>query len=341
MVKDMSSRFEKYEYDNNSSLDNMSRTSRNKDIYNSTDMSELSRIKTNNNVSIISDGTKEIDLEKIKKYIYSVNNDETEEKRRRLSLELPKEEEKVIERKEEKDYDINSVLERARERKESNYELERHRKLNNTGYDILKSIKTRKIDDEEDLTPSIDELNTEEKTIVDLIQNIQKDRKNNKDLEMFSELMSDNEETAVMAAIDDEISNTESFKAALEDITQNLESIKEPLTELTEQLYLEKEKLKQRGEEYQTEELGEEDSETVQEERNTEEFNTETTPRISSIDKSFYTNSLSFNKTDFEGFEELEKNVKRSNTFTKIAIILIILLLVATVVVIVNFAFGK
>ena len=40
----MSSRMEKYE---NSSLNNMSRTKRNQDIYNVTDMNELSRIKTN------------------------------------------------------------------------------------------------------------------------------------------------------------------------------------------------------------------------------------------------------------------------------------------------------
>lgn len=61
---------EKYE---NSSLDNMSRTKRNQDIYNVTDMNELSRIKTNTNVSIISDASKEIDIEKIKKYIENMN----------------------------------------------------------------------------------------------------------------------------------------------------------------------------------------------------------------------------------------------------------------------------
>ena len=49
-------------YDN-VSLDNMSRTKRNQTVYNSNDMSNLSRIKTNTNVSVISDAPKEIDID--------------------------------------------------------------------------------------------------------------------------------------------------------------------------------------------------------------------------------------------------------------------------------------
>ncbi len=156
----MSSRMEKYD---NVSLDNMSRTKRNKTIYNSNDMSNLSRIKTNTNVSIISDAPKEIDLEKIKNYVYSLN-DENEEKKKRISLELPEEEEVVVERKEIKNYDINTVLEKAKDNRESDYGEDRYRKINNTQIDILKNIK---IKDEviepyvdEDLTAPIDELNT-------------------------------------------------------------------------------------------------------------------------------------------------------------------------------------
>ena len=135
----MSSRMEKYD---NISLDNMSRTKRNQSIYNSTDMSKLSRIKTNTNVSVISDAPKEIDLEKIKNYVYSLD-DEKEEKKRRISLELPKEEDVVVERKEVKSYDINSILEKARDSRESDYEEERYRKINNTQIDILKNIKIK------------------------------------------------------------------------------------------------------------------------------------------------------------------------------------------------------
>ena len=186
---------DKYE---NLSLDNMSRTKRNQDIYNSTDMSDLSRIKTNTNVSVISDAPKEINLEKIISYVNSMEEG-NDEKRKRVSLELPKEEEVVVERREEKDYDINSVLERARDKRESDYEEERHRKLNNTQIDILKNIKIKEETIEtvrdEDITLPIDELdeelNTQEKTIVDLIQNIQSNSSKGKK-ELFEDLMGDN-----------------------------------------------------------------------------------------------------------------------------------------------------
>ena len=59
----------------NSELGGLSRTKRNQDIYNSTNMSELSRIKTNTNVSVISDAPKEINIEKINSEI-KINMDE-------------------------------------------------------------------------------------------------------------------------------------------------------------------------------------------------------------------------------------------------------------------------
>ena len=188
MVNAMSSRMDKYE--NNISYDSLSRTKRNEHIYNSTDMNELSRIKTNNNVSIISDGGKTVNLEKIKSYIDSINNND-EDERKKISIDIPEKEELVIVRKEEKDYDINAVLEKAKENQETDYEENRHRKINNTQIDILKSIKIKNTKKSEDLTPSVDELNTEEKTIVDLIQNIQNNSSNAKK-ESKNDLFEDN-----------------------------------------------------------------------------------------------------------------------------------------------------
>ena len=315
----MNSRMEKYE---NVSLDNMSRTKRNQQIYNSTDMSKLSRIKTNTNVSVISDAPKEINIEKIKNYINSMN-DETEEKKKRVSLELPKEEKIVVEQKEEKDYDINSVLARARGSREIDYEEDRHRKLSNTQIDILKSIKIKeqKLEEQDDdLTGPIDELNTEEKTIVDLIQNIQSNSKKSSKKELFEDLMADNDNTIVMAPIDEEV-NKENLKEALLDITQNLETIKEPENDFTHEIKKETEALKKQKMKELDENLNK----------------TDNAPRITEIDKTFYTNSMSFNKKDFEEYDEDEE--KGSGIFTKIAIFLIVLMLIATIVLILNFIF--
>lgn len=304
-------------YDNVGSGE-FSRTSRNQHIYSSSDLTELSRIKTNTNVSIISDAPKSIDLDKIRSYLEK--NDEREEYKR-VSLELPKEEEVIIVRKEEKDYDIKSVLDRAKSTREVNYEEDRHRKLNNTQIDILKSIKIKEktiAKRKEELTPSIDELNTEEKTLVDLIQNIQKGKKTEPKEEkndLFAELMGDMEDTMVMGQ-KEEISKEE-LKDMLLDMTQNLEKIKEPENDFTQEINLEKMKLSNNEEEY------DEDDE----------------PDIKEVDKSFYTNSIMFDKKDFEGFDELEKESKKSSFFAKFAVLLVILMLLATVFVIVNFVF--
>ena len=312
---------EKYE---NNSLESMSRTRRNQDIYNVTDMSELSRIKTNTNVSVISDASKEIDIDKIKKYIVSMDN-KSEEHKKRISIEIPDEPEQTIVKKEEKDYDINSVLERARDRRETDYEIERHRKLNSNGYEILKNIKIKEEQDDDKLEP-VDELNTQEKTIVELIQNIQSKNQTTQGStpkeeteDLFGELMGKNENTVVMAPIDQDEKNKENIKEALLNITQDLEAIKEPLSELTKTIVTEK------------------NANLPEDEESDDTENSIDNNGISVADKSFYTNSLAFNKTDFEGFEDLEKNQKKGGTFAKIAIVLIILMLLATAFLILNF----
>ncbi|MDD6272855.1 MAG: hypothetical protein PUA90_05010 [bacterium] len=308
----MSSRMDKYE--NNISYDSLSRTKRNEHIYNSTDMNELSRIKTNNNVSIISDGGKTVNLEKIKSYIDSINNND-EDERKKISIDIPEKEELVIVRKEEKDYDINAVLEKAKENQETDYEENRHRKINNTQIDILKSIKIKNTKKSEDLTPSVDELNTEEKTIVDLIQNIQNNSSNAKKEsknDLFEDLMGEDDDTVVMGAKDNG-----NIKEELLSMTQDLENIKLPENDFTQEINIEIEKLKSKDNE-------EDDSD------NTDEIKQ---------DDSFYTNSVSFDKSDFEGFEDLEDTAKKSSMLTKIAIVLVLLLLLGTIFIIVNYVF--
>ena len=344
---------EKYENE----YSNMSRTKRNQKIYNSTDIGELSRIRTNNNVSIISDAQKEIDVEKIRSYLKAHSGEDGEVKRR-VSLELPEEEPEVVERKEEKDYDINAVLERARGKREIDYEENRHRKINNSQeqIDILKSIKIREeaeLEEDPDVTGPIDELNTKEKTIVELIQDIQ--NKGGSKKELFEDLMgSDDDGTVVMGMADKE----KELKDTLLSITRDLEDAIIPDNDFTQEINLEKESIKQKEENKEVEETEEfektesldkdeqeEDDTTLtsdlkelDELSDTESFSDDTTstsPKIDTIDKSFYTNSMTFNKSDFEGFEDLENS--SSGVFSKIAIVVIVIMLLITIFLILNF----
>lgn len=324
---------EKYE---ENSLQSMSRVKKNQSIYTNTDMSELSRIRTNNNVSVISDNTKGIDIEKIKRYVYS--NEDLDENRKRISLELPPEEKVVVTRKEEKTYDINSVLETARDKREVDYAEDRHRKLNNTQIDILKRIKIKEeqqaaIDD--DITGPIDELNTEEKTLVGLIKNIQINSKNNsKKADLLDELMGDSEHTNVIPPMgDSQIQDSESLKKELIEITQDLESIKMPDTDFTQEINLEKETLKKSDSKEENKKINS-DLEELEDDDSDDE---DDKPRIEKIDNSFYTNSSLFDKSDFEGFQEIEKEAKKGSVFGKIIMVLIILMLLATIFLILNY----
>ena len=231
----MNSRMEKYEDEH---MENMSRAARNKKIYSSLDFDDLSRIKTNDNVSVISDAEKEIDIEKIKNYINSMN-EEKPERKKRISLEIPAEDYQEEIKEEERDYDINSVLERAKVKRETDYEIDRHRKLNSTQYDILKSIKiTEESNNEPSFDNNSDQLNTQEKTIVDLIQTISINSKNIKEekseeTDLFQDLIGNNENTMVMAPISED-TNKETLKEELESMTQDLERIKQPINDLTQ-----------------------------------------------------------------------------------------------------------
>ena len=135
-------------------------------------------------------------------------------------------------------------------------------------------------------------------------------------------------------------------------MTRDLEAIKEPENEFTHEMNLEKELLKDNinndldelfardADPDETEEIEEvtEEVEEVAEEDNDEEE--EDNPKVKEVDKSFYSNSLTFNKSDFDGFEDLENGVKRSSTLTKVAIFFIVLLLLGTIFLILNFVLG-
>ncbi len=323
MVNNMNTRMSKYDNNDYTDISNMSRVKKNQSIYNSDDMEELSKFKTSDNVSIISDEAKDINIDTIRDFI-NAKDDGKEEKRKRLDIDLPEVEEKVVERQEFRTYDINSVLENARENKEIDYDEQRHRKINNTQYDILKNIKIH--DKKEILEKESKELNTNEKTIVDLIQDIQNKPKEDTSVsDLFQDLMSDHENTIVMAPIDEDDINKKNMKETLANITLDLERIKEPINDETQDLLIEKEKLKMEEKKREEEKL----KDQVTEER--------PTAKISSIDKSFYTNSMTFTKTDFEGFEDIEKG---TTTFTRVAIIVAVLLLIVTVFLILNFSMG-
>ena len=198
---------EKYNSDIEAEAKAISRTSRNKRLYDEIKNTELTRFNSFNNARVIDEGAKEIDLNKIKKYIEKIN-DEKVEKRRSLLDTKGLYEERHLEEEEEKDYDLVSVLEKAREKREIDYEKERYKKLRDTQYDILKNLNIK-----ERPKPEIDEekFNTQERTLIDLINTVAINKNNN---DLLSELSEGDDETT--GSIDEE-SNNEDLKALIKE----------------------------------------------------------------------------------------------------------------------------
>ena len=185
---------------------------------------------------------------------------------------------------------------------------------------------------------SIEELNTQEKTIVDLINDVSNTKATKKE-DLFADLIGNDENTVVMAPITDEI-NTNNIKAELENITREIDYVKKPLDSTKRDLLLEKEK---NDEELSMEELTE-DLNDLQEKTNEQPHIEQVVPkdeqsgRIDKIDKSFFTNSLSFNKDDFEVEDEDDEDEdSKGNFFVTFAVALIIIILIATVIVVLNY----
>ncbi len=282
----MNSRLERYHYEEEVEA-LPSRVAKNQNLYNDISVSDFSKMKPADNVKVIETNNNKIDLDKIKRYIE--NNSEEEVKNRSVVVKddidsIPQKD--VFE--EEKIYDINSVLELAKEKKESYYEDEKHKKIRDTQYDILSKIKLYE-EDEKEPEEEI-ELNTDEKTLVDLINTVTKKRE-----DLLDELKKGSEEEVVTSPINEE-SNEKIVTDAIKEITEEKEET--PI--------------------------------------NTQDL-TETNTAVKNLDKSFFTNSMTFSKEDFEGFDALEKNAKKNSNLVKLSIVILTLLALTTIFIVLKY----
>lgn len=159
----MKSRMEKY-YSDESSIPK--RTSKNGELYDKINEKSLDNISITPNISVLEEEAKNIDVDKIKQ-ILDKRYDNTP-KRRSIVLDDIEEETEYEENvPDTKEYDINTILSKAREEQKPNYENERLRKLRDTQFDILNSLD---LDKEEVVEPVSDE--TEEQKLVNLINTI-------------------------------------------------------------------------------------------------------------------------------------------------------------------------
>lgn len=307
----MNSRMERYNSkdineESESSRSTNSRVLKNNSLYQDIKTNELSRVRSNDNIKVIENSGKTIDLEKIRKYITEINEQPSRARKGfNIDVNKQKEEEKAEEVSAPKDYDLNSVLEKAKKTREIDYDRERYKKLRDTQYDILSKIDMYDSKEEELVNDLTEDFNTDERTLIDLINTVTIHKG---EVNLLEELMGEEGEETT-EPIEKEVEKGEMKSELLREETLS-ETIEKPIiTNVTNNIKPSKPELAQLKDK------------TMQ------------------IDNSFYTNSMSFSKDDFEGFDELEKSVKKNGVMSTVLIIILVIFIAITLVIMANYVF--
>ena len=273
----MKTRMEKY-YDNTKSVG--SRTTKNSEIYKETNKATIEDFNVNSNVKVLGTNSGNIDIDKIKEIL----DKKYREPQKRKSVDFSFEEENTpISIEETREYDITTVLERAKEQKEANYEHDRLKKIRDTQYDILKNLNLE-TKEEKEVTPAEEEL-------LELIHTITEKEMLKQEmtpLDLFEDLKG-SENTMVLDGLRDDI---ESLTKPIK-IIPNSPKEEKPIEMLETVVSTTEEKVENKN--------------TI------------------SIDKSFFTNSMSFSQSDFDDFNDLKEEIKSSKIIINILIVVVVI----------------
>lgn len=370
----MQSRMEKYFEDDsiNQEIPKRSRTKKNQELYKEVSKLELEDFDLNSNVSILGDNSANINLDEIKDILDKKYHEtpkkksfgDSEETLTRLKLD------------ETREYDINSILEKAKEKKEVNYEEDRLKKIRNTQYDILKSLDImtdeEEIEEKKPITPSKPNRPKEtkeesERKLKELIDTITAKEliKQEEDLniegeldplDILSDLKGDDENTRVMGMLSEQLKEAEeenqralaSMKSKRIDDTLGIENPdddeEENAATIDESESVEEKKASSKPKELTEEEmikktlaLKEFDKEIEEEMQRREEEHKKHHSKESNMENtSTFTNTMSFTQSDFDDFIDLKEDMQITKIIVKILIVIIIIVFVLGIIVLAN-----
>ena len=347
----MQSRMDRYKgsngtVDNNNEVQGTSRVSRNQELYKEVSYAELDNFDLNSNVSILGDNTANIDIGKIRDILDEKYNEGT--KRKSLGdtdeIELPK-----INLDETREYDINSILAKAKEEKEFDYEEDRLKKLNEDAESILKDIDADEEEFDRAESKVINKAKTDEAELLDLINTITakeliKEEANMDTLvgemdplDLLTDLRGD-DDTRVMGAIDAVREIEEMHEEALrmdkeDNITIEEAEEREDERERTQGI---EEITEEQMIAYDEESEDDEDSEDDEEDDTTEfaelkedeeTVEVKVVKGIEEFDETFIAGTAEFSKQDFDDFDDLKESGVTS-VMVKILVFLIIIILI-------------
>ena len=194
----MDSRMNKYGENTRSS-----RYQKNEDLYKEISKNEIDNFDVKSNTTIIGENSSSIDVEKIKKIL----DTKYKETSQRKSLRLEDTENDIEEELENtKEYDLNIILEKAKEKKPDNYGEDRHKKLNDTNFNILQKLNL------EEKPKEKPEENIEEDKLNEMSNNfIEEEKDSNSSLDILSDLKG-NSNTEILEGLKDDIDLQEEKK---------------------------------------------------------------------------------------------------------------------------------
>ena len=322
----MESRVNKYS-DNTTTLDTLndkplSRTKKNENLYNEISEYNVENFDVNSNATIIGENEKTIDIDKLRDMLDKKYRVEPRKSRPIAKIDdtLTGEEIKLDETRE---YDINAILDKAKEEKVSNYEEDRLKKLRNTQVDILndlnidsneKGIKAVSDEEGEKLKNLIDTINlTEELNAV---------KKDIDPLDILSDLKGDEEDTKVLAIkeIDDSTKDE-----AIDDKTKEFEEEKSEETEVD----LKNDSISKNTLINGLEEINKNDEEVIIDKKKNKK-----------LENSFYTTSSILKQSDFDDFSDLKDDITVTKVIIRVLIVLIIIAFAAGIFFLLNKILG-
>lgn len=319
------SRMNKY-YDNSEEIEitRPSRIRKNQELYKEVSTLELEDFDLNSNVSVIGNNTENINLDEIKDILDKKYHERPRKKSFGDTNEIPL---PKINLDETREYDINSILEKAKEEKEVNYEEDRLKKIRNTQYDILKSLDimndSEEIEEKPDTKPDriVKPTNNEktEKELMDLIGTLSSKEETSTGeldpLDILSDLRGDDESTRVMGmlALELEEAEKENNKSHIED-----EDTLEIDTDSDEAEEMEESSLEEHDD---TEEVKIRD---VSKEDVTEELTNS------------FIGETTFTQSDFDDFSDLKNDMGFAKIIIKVLVAIVVLLFVAGLIVLLN-----
>ena len=176
------------------------RFKKNEELYKTISDEELNNYTVKTNATVLDNNGTNIDVEHIKRILETRYN----EAPKRKSIVVPEDDQiKTDDVIETKEYDINLILQKAKEQENADYDKNRFKKLRDTQYDILKDLNLSENKTEDEKPDSKNEL-------MELINTItQKELENQKNkvedpLDLFPDLKG-SDDTVVLEGMKDEI----------------------------------------------------------------------------------------------------------------------------------------